>query len=75
MSNRTMINLFALFVGLMVGITCCMAFADQPATTATEGEHLYFLENLLVVICNVLFGLLGAWSGYAVTRKHDKVNL
>lgn len=47
------------------------AFADQPSSIALESEHLFFIENLLVVIFGFFFCLIGAAHGYSVGSKND----
>lgn len=60
---------------LLMFATSVHAMDTQPAPTATESEHLFFLETLIVYIVGLFILLLGMSHGYAVTRKHDEVNV
>lgn len=60
---------FMLF--LLLVLSAIDVFAAQPASTATESEHLFFLGQLAVVVVCVLVCLWGASHGYAVGAKND----
>jgi hypothetical protein len=59
----------ALLIVLMV--IAGEVFAAQPAPDATQSVHLYFLENLLVVIFAFFFCLIGAAHGYKSGATND----
>jgi hypothetical protein len=62
--------LFAFLVGLVHADN-----VTQPASTAAQGEHMIFLENMVFAIACFFTLIFGAVTGYAFARKHDQVNL
>ncbi|GBG15207.1 uncharacterized protein NMK_2810 [Novimethylophilus kurashikiensis] len=61
------IRLFLLFL-LIAPIG---AIADQPSATDTTSAHLYFLENMVLVICAFFALWMGISHGFSVGRGNS----
>lgn len=73
--KRLFINLAAITLGLIIGASLTFAYADQPDTTATVSEHLYFLENQITVIACWVACLAGAITGYKISANWGSNNV
>lgn len=66
-----------IIIGIVVVIVLMIiageASANQPSASAAESEHLYFLENLIVVIAGFFLLYKGIAHGFSVGANKQQM--